>query len=69
VELLNRLLGMGAILVFDERKAPGTSGLTVDRHDHLRRWRDAAEVGAKICFSSGVRQIADEQADGQSTLS
>jgi hypothetical protein len=60
---------VAAILVFNEREATRPAGFPVDRHDHLRRWSDAAEIGTKIGFSSGVRQIADEQTDGQSTLS
>src|SRR5262245_20332589 len=69
VELLNRLLRMRAILKFDEGESSRASRFAVDGHDHLRRWSNRAEVVAEIRFSGRVRQIADEQTDGQSTLS
>jgi hypothetical protein len=69
VVLLNRLLGVRAILVFHERKSPRTSRLAIDRQDDLRWRRYGAEVGSQIRLSRAVRKIADEQTDSQSTLS
>jgi len=69
VELLDRLLGVRPLRILHEREAAGTTGLTVNRQDDLRGRRHGPEVGTEVGFGGGVRQIADEQADSQSTLS
>jgi len=69
VEALNRLLGVTAILELDKRESPWTAGLAIDGQHNLRRRRHGAEVRAQIGFSGGVREITNEQTDGQSTLS
>src|SRR5262249_36377664 len=69
VESLDRLLGVGAILTFDEREAPRPARFAIHRQDHLRGRCDSTEVAAQVGFSGAVREIAYEQTDGQSTLS
>jgi hypothetical protein len=69
VEPLNRLLRVRAILIFDEGKTSRPARLAIDRDDNLCGWCDGTEVAAQVGFSGGVRQIANEQTDGQSTLS
>jgi hypothetical protein len=60
---------VSAILEFDECESAGTARFAIDRQDDLRRRRDGAEIAAQISFGGAVRKIANEQADGQSTLS
>jgi hypothetical protein len=69
VELLDRGLGLPAIEKFHERKATRTTRIAVDGQHDLRRGRDSPEVRPKVRFSGRVRQIADKQADSQSTHS
>ena len=68
VELLNRLLGLRAVEKLDERKTARPARLAVDRQDDLEGGATAPKYGAQIGFSGGVGQIADEQADSQSSL-
>ena len=68
VELLNRLFGVRAVEKLDERKTARPTGLAVDRQHDVRRRRDGAEVRAQVGFSGGVGQVADEEADSQSSL-
>src|SRR4029453_17612902 len=69
VEFLNRVFRVGAVLEFDERESSRAAGFAVDRQHDLRRRRDGAEVASQVGFSGAVREIANEQTDGQSMLS
>ena len=69
VEALDRLFGVRAIEKLDERESARTTGFAIDRQHDLRRRRDRAEVGTQIRFGRAVREITNEQTDGQSTLS
>src|SRR5262249_37335332 len=69
VESLDRVFRMGAVLELDKSEPTRTPGLTVYGQDDLRRRRHCTEIGAQVGFSGAVREIANEQADGQSTLS
>jgi hypothetical protein len=60
---------MSAIDELDERESTGASGFPIDRQHHLRGRRNGAEMRAEIRFSGAVREITNEQTDGQSTLS
>jgi hypothetical protein len=69
VETLNRLLGVGAIEKLDKRKAARTTSLAVYREHDLGGWCNSAEIRTQIRFGRAVREVTNEQTDGQSTLS
>jgi hypothetical protein len=69
VESLNGLLGMSALAELDEGKPSGAAGLAIDGENHLGRRSHRAKVRAQFRFRRVVRQVTDEQSDGQSTLS
>src|SRR5262245_17764475 len=69
VEFLNRLFGVRAVLELDEREPARAPGLAIDGQNDLGRGGHCAEVRTKVGFSRGVREITNEQTDGQSTLS
>jgi hypothetical protein len=60
---------VAAFEILDKREPPGPAGLAIDRQHDLRGRGDGTEVGAQIRLGRGVRQIANEQTDSQSTLS
>jgi hypothetical protein len=60
---------MSAIDELDEREPAGASGFPIDRQHHLRGRSNRAEMRTEIRFRSRVREITNEQTDGQSTLS
>jgi hypothetical protein len=69
VKALNRLFGVRAIQKLHERETTRTTGFAIDRQHDLRWWCDFSEVGTEIRFGRAVREITNEQTDGQSTLS
>ena len=62
------VVAVGSFGELHEGKPPRPASLPIDRQHDLRRRRDAAEIRTQVCFGGAVRQIADEQTDGQSTL-
>jgi len=60
VELLDRRLRRVAIGVFDERKATGAAGFTVEWPDDLRRLANGGKMSPQVVFCGLIREIAYE---------
>jgi hypothetical protein len=57
------------ILELDERKPARAPRFAIDGQHHLGRRSHGSEIRAQVGFGRGIRQVADEQTDSQSTLS
>jgi hypothetical protein len=68
VELLDDVLGDGAIGKLDEGESTRTTRLPIDRHDDVGRLGDTRKVSAQIRFGRAVGEVPDEQTDCQSFL-
>jgi hypothetical protein len=66
VELLDDLIRHVSIRELDEGEAAWAPGLSIDRHDDMRRFRDCGEVGAEVGFGRRVGQVSNEQTDWHS---
>jgi hypothetical protein len=65
IEFLDDLFGDRALREFHEGEAAGPPGLSIDRHDDVRGFRDRGKVRAEICLRGPVGEVADEQTDCQ----
>jgi hypothetical protein len=59
--LTDRLLGVRAFGVLDEREPAGPAGFTVERSHDLRRFADLRKMLAQIVFGGLIREISNEQ--------
>jgi len=66
VELVDDLLGDGALGEFDKCKAARPPCFAIDRHDDVRGLGDRREVGSEIRFGCPVRKVPYEETDSHS---
>jgi hypothetical protein len=62
---LNGFFSLRSFCVLDERESSRAARLAVDRHRDLEWSRNRTKVRAQIRLSGAVRQIANEQTNGQ----
>ena len=68
VELVDDLLGDGALGKFDERKPTRAARFAIDGHDDVRGLGDRREVSSEIRFGSAVGKVPYEETDSHCTF-